>query len=164
MNRVSVCTLLLLLAVTLVSASAAQCVFVAGKPVSPASTLIHVDWEQIIGPGPTHYGVEYGWIDQDSDVFLERYRLLHANTLRVQVTQEYFEMFNDNDDPNVSEIDFDVTFPLDVQEGKYLTYREMFSALNTEFPDMHFHINIWLAARWNAANPDGYLGLGGAFP
>lgn len=73
-------------------------------------------------------------------------------------------MVNDNDDPNVSAINFDVTLPLDVQEGKELTYREMFSALSADFPDMHFHINMWLAARWNASDPDGYLGLGGAFP
>jgi len=146
------------------SGSLAQCVPAAGGSASQSGTAIYADWEGIIGPGPTYYGVEYGWVDQDSDLFLERYRLLRPNALRVQVTQEYFEIVNDNDDSNVSEIDFDVTFPLDIGEGKYLTYREMFSALAAEFPDMHFHINIWLAARWNASNPDGYLGLGGAFP
>lgn len=136
----------------------------AGKPVSQTSTLICADWEQTVGPGPTYYGVEYGWVDQDRDLFLERYRLLHANVVRVQVDQEYLEMVNDNDDPNASAIDFDVTMPLDVQRGKTLTYREMFSTLATEFSDVHFHINVWLAARWNAAEPNGYLGLGGAFP
>jgi len=129
-----------------------------------AGTTVYADWNQVIGSGPTYYGVEYGWIDQDSDLFLERYRILHPNTLRVQVTQEYFERVNDNDDPDFSEIDFDVTFPVDIEAGKSVTYREMFSALAIEFPDMRFHINMWLAARWNASDPDGYMGLGGAFP
>jgi hypothetical protein len=40
----------------------------------------------------------------------------------------------------------------------------MFTTLGREFPAMHFQINMWLPARWNAASPDGYLGLGGAFP
>ena len=126
--------------------------------------MIRVDWDQVIGPGPTYYGVEYGWIDEDSDLFLERYRLLHPNILRVQVTQEYFEPVNDNDDPDLSNIDFDVTFTLDAEQDKHVTYREMFSTLGREFPDMHFHINMWLAARWNASDAGGYLGLGGAFP
>ncbi len=164
MSQVLVRVRALVLTVVLVSGGTAKCVPVNSVPVSQASTVIHADWERVVGSGPTHYGVEYGWIDQDRDLFLERYRLLHANTVRVQVDQEYLEMVNDNDDPNVSEIDFDVTLPLDVEEGKYLSYREMFSALATEFPDMYFHINVWLAARWNASDPNGYLGLGGAFP
>jgi hypothetical protein len=130
----------------------------------PPEGKITADWEQIVGSGPTYYGVEYGWIDQDRDLFLERYRLLGANTVRVQIDQEYFEMTNDNADPNVSNINFDVTFPLDGQHGKTLTWRDMFSTLAAEFPTLHFQINIWLAAPWNAANPSGYLGLGGAFP
>jgi len=157
-------SLTLLLTTALLLGRAEGCTSVASKPASQASTTVYADWEQVLGPGPTYYGVEYGWIDQDRNLFLERYRLLHANVLRVQVDQEYFEMVNDNDDPDVSAINFDVTFPLDVQEGKTLTYRDMFSTLATEFPDMHFHINVWLAARWNASDPDGYLGLGGAFP
>jgi hypothetical protein len=152
------------LTATLVWGSAAGCTPVTNTPVAKANTMIYTDWEQILGPGPAYYGVEYGWIDQDRDLFLERYRLLHANVLRVQVDQEYFEMSNDNDDPSVSAIDFDVTFPLDLREGKTLTYHDMFSTLAAEFPSMHFHINVWLAARWNAVQPDGYLGLGGAFP
>jgi len=73
----------------------------AGRSVSQTNATIYADWEQILGPGPTYYGVEYGWIDQDRDLFLERYRLLHVNVLRVQIDQEYFEMVNDNDKPNV---------------------------------------------------------------
>lgn len=152
------------LTATLVWGSAAGCTPVTNTPISQANTMIYTDWEQILGPGPAFYGVEYGWIDQDRDLFLERYHLLYANVLRVQVDQEYFEMSNDNDDPSVSAIDFDVTFPLDLREGKTLTYRDMFSTLAAEFPSMHFHINVWLAARWNAVQPEGYLGLGGAFP
>lgn len=127
--------------------------------------VLRVDWQQIVGRGPTWYGVEYSWVDQDRDLFLERYRLLSPNLLRVQISQEYFEPANDNADPNLAQFDFDhLTVPLDSQEGKTITFRDMFASLAKEFPDMHFHLNIWLAARWNAANPEGYLGLGGAFP
>lgn len=134
------------------------------QAVTTDNTVINVNWNNILGSGPTYYGVEYGWVDQDRDLFLERYRLLGANTLRVQITQEFLEMQNDNDDPAQSDIDFNVTFPYDIDQGKTITYRDMFSTLAAEFPEMHFHINIWLAARWNATDPNGYLGLGGAFP
>jgi len=164
MRRVLIGHLTLLLVIVSVVGGIAGCIPPIALPVRQASAEIHVDWQDCQGAGPTYYGVEYGWIDQDTDLFLERYRLLGANTLRVQVDHEYLEMTNDNDDPNESSIDFDVTFPLDVQNGKTLTYRGMFTALAAEFPDMHFHINVWLAARWNASDPNGYLGLGGAFP
>ena len=154
-----------MLIATLLSGGSTKCVpGIFQLATSQTSTAIYADWNQVIGPGPAYYGVEYGWIDQDRDLFLERYRLLHPNILRVQVTQEYFEMTNDNDDPDFSEIDFNVTFPIDSEAGKSVTYREIFYVLATEFPDMHFHINMWLAARWNASDPDGYLSLGGAFP
>jgi hypothetical protein len=163
-NRPFVQVITLISMLVLLSGGTARCAPVAGRSDSQTSTTIYADWNQVIGSGPTYYGVEYGWIDQDSELFLERYRLLNPNALRVQVTQEYFEMVNDNDDPDYSEIDFDVTFTLDAEEDKQLTYGEMLSTLAAEFPDMHFHINLWLAARWNASDPDGYLGLGGAFP
>lgn len=135
----------------------------AGANLSSA-TQIQVDWEKTNGNGPDYYGVEYTWVDQDRDLFLERYRLLKPNLLRVQITQEYIEPANDNADPQLSQINFNLTLPLDTQSGKTLTHRDLFTSLGAEFPEMHFHLNIWLAARWNAANPDGYLGLGGAFP
>lgn len=164
MSRGCVRWLLLISITVTVAGSAAQCRPVMGESAVQAATSITADWENVVGSGPTYHGVEYGWVDQDSDLFLQRYRRLHPNILRVQITQEYFEMVNDNDDPNTSEIDFNITLPLDSQAGKFLTYREMFSTLASEFPDMHFHINMWLAARWNATDPNGYLGLGGAFP
>ena len=126
--------------------------------------VINVDYATVIGGGPEYYGVEYGWIDQDRDLYLDRYRRLHGNVVRVQILQELFEPVNDNKDPNHSEIDFSLTVPIDSQMGKTLTYEKMFESLAAEFPDMHFQINIWLCARWNATDADGYLGLGGAFP
>lgn len=126
--------------------------------------VITVDYGNVIGKGPRYYGVEYSWIDQDRDLFLDRYRKLHGNVVRVQISQELFEPTNDNDNPNHSEIDFSLTIPIDSQMGKTMTYENMFKSLAAEFPDVHFQINIWLCARWNATKPDGYLGLGGAFP
>ncbi|HHX66407.1 MAG TPA: hypothetical protein GX702_16135 [Chloroflexi bacterium] len=125
---------------------------------------VHVDLDNIIGAGPRYYGVEYSWTDQDEALFIERYRILGANTVRVQLTQDLFEPVNDNDDPNHSEIDFSITAEYDAAQNKTLTYERMLKALIEAFPDMHFHINMWLAARWNAAEPEGYMGLGGAFP
>jgi hypothetical protein len=126
--------------------------------------VITVDYADVIGCGPRYYGVEYSWIDQDRDLFLDRYRRLHGNVVRVQVSQEVFEPTNDNDDPNHSEIDFSLMIPIDSKMGKTMTYESMFKSLAHEFPQMHFQINIWLCARWNAMRTDGYLGLGGAFP
>jgi len=132
--------------------------------VNVGDQLITVDFADVVGSGPRFYGVENSWIDQDQDLYLDRYRRLHGNVVRVQISQEFFEPVNDNDDPDYSEIDFSLTIPMDSQLGKTMTYDSMFKSLAAEFPDMHFQINIWLAARWNAADPDGYLGLGGAFP
>lgn len=126
--------------------------------------LITVDYADVIGRGPKYYGVEYSWIDQDQDLFLDRYCRLYGNIVRVQISQELFEPINDNNDPNYSEIDFSVTIPIDNQMGKTMTYESMFKSLADRFPGMHFQINIWLCARWNATNPNGYLDIGGAFP
>jgi hypothetical protein len=134
------------------------------RSVRPRATTIAVDWAQVVGNGPRFYGVEYGWIDQDRNLYLERYRRLHPNVVRVQVSQQVFEPVNDNNDPNVSTINFSLTVPVDLQLGKTITFQDMFKSLAAEFPDLRFQINVWLAARWNATNPDGYLGLAGAFP
>ena len=133
-------------------------------PFHEDDEVINVDYATVIGGGPEYYGVEYGWIDQDRDLYLDRYRRLHGNVVRVQILQELFEPVNDNNDPNHSEIDFSLTVPINRQMGKTMTYESMFKSLAAEFPDMHFQINIWLCARWNATKPDGYMGLGGAFP
>lgn len=133
-------------------------------PVNVDNTLITVDFADVIASGPRFYGVEYGWIDQDQDLYLDRYRRLHGNVVRIQISQEVFEPVNDNGDPDYSEIDFSLTIPVDSERGTTMTYDSMFKSLASEFPDMHFQLNIWLGARWNAADPDGYLGLGGAFP
>jgi hypothetical protein len=108
--------------------------------------------------------VEYAWVDQAADLYIERVDDLHINTLRVQITQEVFETVNDNNDPNFSEIDFSLTIPLDFLGGTSLTYEQMFTGLIAANPNLHVQINVWLAARWNASDPNGYLGLGGAFP
>ena len=135
---------------------------VAAAPEAPAS--LTASYLQTQGQGPAFYGVEYGWVDQDRDLYLQRYRLLNPNLVRVQITQQIFEPVNDNADPNASAIDFNRTIPLDLQQGKTLTFRDLFTTLGAQFPQMHFQINLWLPARWNAASQDGYLGLGGAFP
>ncbi|MFX0204072.1 MAG: glycosyl hydrolase [Candidatus Hodarchaeota archaeon] len=126
--------------------------------------VITVDYANVIGSGPKYFGIEYSWIDQDKDLFLDRYRKLHGNLVRVQISQELFEPTNDNNDPYHSEIDFSLSIPIDSQMGKTMTFESMFKSLAAEFPGMHFQINIWLCARWNAIKPDGYLGIGGAFP
>ena len=134
------------------------------RSIQPSDTTIAVDWAQVVGNGPQFYGVEYGWIDQDRNLYLERYRRLHVNVVRVQISQEFFEPVNDNDDAAVSTISFSQTLTVDAQQGKTMTYEDMFESLAAAFPEMYFQINIWLAARWNASNPNGYFGLGGAFP
>jgi hypothetical protein len=126
--------------------------------------VVNVDYATVIGHSPEYYGVEYSWMDQDEDLYLNRYRRLHGNVVRVQILHELFEPLNDNKDPNLSEIDFYRTVSIDSQMGKTMTYARMFKSLAAEFPDMHFQINIWLCARWNATKPGGYLGIGGAFP
>ena len=127
--------------------------------------VVQVNFGEVVGHSPTFYGVENSWIDQNRDLYLERYRRLHANVVRVQVSQEIFEPVNDNNDPEVWSGNFSaITVPVDSQRGKTLTYKDMFTSLRSEFPDMHFQINVWLAARWNASNENGYLGFGGAFP
>lgn len=126
--------------------------------------VIEVDYDDVTGRGPRYYGVEWGWVDQDQELYVERLRRLHGNVVRVQIFQNHFEPMNDNNDPSYAEIDFSKSTLIDHQLGKTITYEAMFKSLVREFPDMHFQINIWLAASWNAATPDGYLGLGGAFP
>ncbi|MBN2502535.1 MAG: hypothetical protein JXB38_17270 [Anaerolineales bacterium] len=127
-------------------------------------TTVHISADVLDVSLPSYYGVEYAWVDQDTDLFVERIRTLGANVLRVQITQEYIEPVNDNADPNFSEINFGLTIPLDPENGKTLTYQEMFTRLGQEFPEMVFQINMWLPARWNADTPGGYVGLGGTFP
>ncbi|MFZ6028830.1 MAG: hypothetical protein ACOYYS_14030 [Chloroflexota bacterium] len=129
-----------------------------------AAATIQVDYADVSGKGPDFYGVEYTWVDQAADRYLERFARLHANTLRVQITQQIFEPVNDNADPGISTIDFSRTIPLDIQGGTSLNYETMFTQIIAANPALHVQINVWLAARWNASDPDGYLGLGGAFP
>lgn len=131
----------------------------------PASAVIQVDFATVLGQSPTYYGVENTWIDQDRELYIDRYRRLHGNVVRAQITQAIFEPVNDDDDPQNWSGDFSaLTIPIDSQRGKTFTYGDMFTTLQSEFPDMHFQINVWLAARWNASNENGYLGFGGAFP
>jgi putative glycosyl hydrolase len=136
----------------------------SASPIGEDVLSITVDFGEVIGKSPEFYGVEYSWIDQEQDLYLERYSRLHANIIRVQIPQAFFEPINDNNDPHSSEIDFSVTLPVDSREGTTLTFERMFKTLAVEFPSMHFHIGIWLPARWNAKDPEGYLGVGGAFP
>jgi hypothetical protein len=133
-------------------------------PANTGQAQVSVNWNQVAGQGPAYYGVEYVWVDQDRELFLQRYRALAPRVLRVQISHEAFEPVNDNNDPLFSQIRFDQTFVLDAEMGKTINFEDMFTTLAAEFPQMQFHLNIWLAARWNAADPDGYLGLGGAFP
>lgn len=139
-----------------------------GQPkIMPRDTVqgnIIVNYNDVIGIGPRYYGVEHGWVDQDNVLFLDRYTRLHGNAVRVQINQDFFEPVNDNSDPNFSEIDFSIPITIDSQAGTTMTYDSMFKALSAKFPDMYYQINVWLAARWNATDPNGYLGLGGAFP
>jgi hypothetical protein len=137
---------------------------VNSAPANTGQAQVLVNWNQVTGQGPAFYGVEYVWVDQDRELFLDRYRALAPRVLRVQISQEAFEPVNDNNDPLFSEIRFNQTFVLDAAWGKTVNFEDMFTTLAAEFPQMQFHLNIWLAARWNAAKPDGYLGLGGAFP
>jgi len=123
---------------------------------SRAENLV-VDFADAIGPGPRYYGVEYSWIDQDAALFLNRYKRLHGNVVRIQITQDFFE-------PVDSRMDFRRTVLLDRARGKTMTYERMFKSLVTELPGLAFQINIWLCAKWNATDPNGYLGLGGTFP
>ena len=129
-----------------------------------AIETVEVDYRDVVGRGPEYYGVEYSWVDQDKTLFLQRIRRLHANVIRVQITQDVFEPENDNSDPSYSTIDFSRTLSLDAASGKTITYEKMFQSLVSEFPDMEFQINIWLSAKWNATDPNGYFGLGGVFP
>lgn len=122
------------------------------------SKEISIDYAVITGTGPRYYGVEASWIDQDRQLYLDRFRQLHGNVVRVQIAQGFFEPRDNN------QIDFSTPLPIDMQSGKTATYEMMFKSLVHEFPDMHFQINIWLAAPWNAAEPKGYLGIGGTFP
>jgi len=133
-------------------------------PINAGGEVIAVDYSHVVGQGPELYGVEYNWLDQYQELYLERYRRLYGNVVRVQISQQVFEPVNDNDDPDYSEIDFSVTIPVDMAQGTTITYDDMLRSLAVEFPDYHFQANMWLAARWNAAEPNGYLGLGGAFP
>jgi len=143
---------------------AAACASGSVRMEDAPNLAIHVDWSDAVGPTPRYYGVESVWVDQDAELFIERYRMLGANTVRVQVAQLVLEPVNDNDDPESCVIDWNQTHPMDQANGKTITYGSMFSQLASEFPEMHFQVNIWLAASWNADKPNGYLGIGGTFP
>ena len=75
-------------------------------PGNEDDQVIKVTYTDVIGRGPRYYGVEYGWIDQEKELFLDRHHRLHGNVVRVQISQELFEPTNDNGDPNDSAIDF----------------------------------------------------------
>ncbi len=138
-------------------------VFVSVTPSVQAADIT-IDYANVTDNGPQYYGVEYTWLDQHNKTYLERYRELNGNLVRVQIHQDFFEQVNDNDDPNDSEINFSSPIPWDVEMGKTMTYGEMFKSLAAEFPDMRFVVTMATCAKWNAADPNGYMGLGGKFP
>jgi hypothetical protein len=124
--------------------------------------VIDIDYAKVLRKGPAYYGVEYSWIDQDKELFLDRYRRLHGNTVRVQVSQEIFESLAAS--PKDGRINFSRPIVIDRETGKTMTYEMMFKTLASMLPDMNFQINLWLCSRSNSPAPDGYLGLGGGFP
>ncbi|HQU71353.1 MAG TPA: T9SS type A sorting domain-containing protein [Calditrichia bacterium] len=129
------------------------------------SQTVSVNLDNQVGTVPVHYGFEGTWIDQDSSMFLQRYRTSNLNILRMQFPMFEFEPANDNSNPENSVINFDFVSQADVAYGKTTSFHRWFVAMRRQHPDLVFYLNIWDCANWLASTPNTFmLGASGAWP
>jgi len=81
---------------------------------------IVVDWRAAVVSGPTDYGINGWWTDEDADLWRARYAQLAPKVVRVIAHQTVLEPVNDNDDPNVINwkgFHFNDPFPIPASYG-----------------------------------------------
>lgn len=131
--------------------------------LSAQTVTIAVD--STIGKPPAYFGFEGTWVNEDSALFLERYRMSGLNAIRLQFPMFKYESQNDDADPATSQINFNRDFTLDKQLGKHTNYHRMLRALLRQRPNLNVYINIWECANWLASTPGTFFGgVSGAFP
>jgi hypothetical protein len=128
---------------------------------APADVVI--DWNTVVGSGPTDYGTNGWWTDEDADLWRERYALLRPTIVRLPVIHGVLEPTNDDGTPNVINwkgFQFNVPFPVPASGGRHVTYRRWFEALR----DLNVTVLIYTPylAGWLSANGD--RGLYSTFP
>ena len=88
-----------------------------------------VDFDKVITNSPQYHGVNGWWTDQDESLWIERYKELNVNIVRLPVLQFILEPQNDDSDPNhINWEGFGFDKPFELAD-KSLTYQKWFIAL-----------------------------------
>ena len=61
---------------------------------------ILIDYGNVTSQSPPFYGVNGWWTDQDAQLWIDRYKELNVNIVRLPILQFILEPQNDNDNPD----------------------------------------------------------------
>jgi hypothetical protein len=121
----------------------------ASSPQAPAADL-----SAVVADGPSQWGTNVWWTDQDADLWTERWAELGPSQVRMSVSHAIVEPENDNADPDLIEWSgFRFETPITVLgvTTYTFTYRAWFEALRDQ-PDLDVLIHFSYLAPWLTDN------------
>jgi hypothetical protein len=127
---------------------------VRATPNTPDDYDLVADFSAVVAPGPSAYGTNVWWTDEDAIVWTERCDELGVTLVRVPVPHTLVEPVNDNEDPglvNPSGFLLDTPFGLPSVMTRTITYRSWFEALRDR-PGVEAMISFTYLAPWLTDN------------
>lgn len=131
----------------------------AGTPQAPAADF-SADFSVVVADGPSQWGTNVWWTDQDASLWTERWAELGPSQVRIVVSHAAVESENDNPDPdliNWSGFQFETPITMSDVTTRTFTYRAWFEALRDQ-PGLDVLIHFSYLAPWLTDN-DPHPGL-----
>lgn len=114
---------------------------------------LKADFAAVVSAGPSAYGTNVWWTDQDAEVWTARWSELGPSQVRLFVSHALVEPENDNADPTTIDWSgFLFETPITVTPTRTATYRNWFEALRDQ-PDLDIMIHFCYLAPWLTDNP-----------
>ena len=123
-------------------------------PASPSDYDVTADFAAITTVGPSAYGTNVWWTDEDAALWIERWTELSPSQVRVPVSHGLVEPENDNSNPNSINWDgflFETPISVPVVMTRTFTYRAQFEALRDQ-PNLDVLLHFSYLAPWLTDN------------
>jgi hypothetical protein len=143
-------------AMAVLSATLMTCAIETNHPaaVSAQNGLeVGADVATVVSAGPSAYGTNVWWTDQDAEVWTSCWSELRPSLVRLFVSHALVEPENDDSDPaTIDWSGFLFESPITVASMRTATYRGWFEALRDQ-PDLDIMIHFSYLAPWLTNNP-----------
>lgn len=128
--------------------------FMWATPTASNRRNVVADFDAAVSSGPTAYGTNIWWTDQDAAMWTSRWAELKPSWVRLFISHSIVEPENDN--ANSHTIDwngfrFDTPISVPVVMTRTMTYRDWFEALRDQ-SDVHILIHFVYLAPWLTDN------------